>query len=157
MASQKTGEPKECDDEAVMVRKLKAKEAQLATQKRRSVTWSRTSFIFMFILRISVTKNVYQAPEKSSCSGKVSTIIPMHINNKTRIDFLFYMYVTLFLSTAMAANSTTMTSADEFVPTARLTTSKLTNSTPIRTASSSESKPIQEPSKIFRYIVKQFT
>ena len=157
MASQKTGEPKECDDEAVMVRKLKAKEAQLATQKRRSVTWSRTSFIFMFILQISVTKNEYQAPEKSSCSGKVSTIIPMHINNKTRIDFLFYMYVTLFLSTAMAANSTTMTSADEFVPTARLTTSKLTNSTPIRTASSSESKPIQEPSKIFRYIVKQFT
>ena len=80
MASQKTGEPKECDDEAVMVRKLKAKEAQLATQKRRSVTWSRTSFIFMFILRISVTKIIYQAPEKSSCSGKVSTIIPMQIN-----------------------------------------------------------------------------
>ena len=103
MASQKTGEPKECDDEAVMVRKLKAKEAQLATQKRRSVTWSRTSFIFMFILRISVTKIMYQAPEKSSCSGKVSTIIPMHINIlKHRINFLYNIDV--FSSVSLISN-----------------------------------------------------
>ena len=74
-----------------------------------------------------------------------------------RINFLYYIYVTLFISTAMAANSTTMNSANEFVPTARLTTSKLTKSTAILTSSSNESKPIQEPSKIFEYIVKKFT
>ena len=58
------------------------------------------------------------------------------------------MFVTLFLSTVMATNSTTIKSGNDFVPTTRLTTSKLTMSTPILTASSSKSKPTQEPSKI---------
>ena len=64
------------------------------------------------------------------------------------------MYVTLFPSTAMATNSTTMKSANDYVPTTRLTTSKLTKSAPILTASSSKSKPTQEPSKIFHIYCK---
>ena len=70
------------DDEAEMVTlraRLKAKDAQLAAQKTRSVTWRRTSFIFMFLLLFSVTGNVYQAIEKSSSSGKKSTAIPKQI------------------------------------------------------------------------------